>query len=437
MPHLREVEVSAPSKISGTVKYFPMSTSEFYDSSYGFNSIRGQENAVFMLKKMLQCGNIPNAILLTGNRDTGKQKAALSFAMAINCQGHDDDYQGSVHKFKSPDNTSSDESCINKTSQIRTGISSFINDSDSLNKSVGKSTSNSWQLYRDEPCNECISCKKILSGMHPDIIIISPEKDKIKIAQIRKINATLTMKPNEAEMRMVLIEDAGKMNKEASNALLKILEEPPDKTFFILISENITGIIPTIISRCLHIRFSHTSCKSLKLKLIKDYNIDPVMASIAADYSNGSITKALMFAGIKKQTDNNTEYTDTPQNTPNWIKTRQWLIGEVSGIMADKRKNRTDVSIVLAMAAKLSSDPDYAQDSILIIKTWLRDLVVYRYSPDKIINHDFSSVLEDITQWVGVQKIISWFKALNAAENKIKSNTSTRLALECFFLKLI
>ena len=72
--------------------------------------------------------------------------------------------------------------------------------------------------------------------MHPDIlqVSLSEKKKAISISQIREIGLLLTAKPNEAHKRMVLIEDADKMNVQDQNALLKMLEEPPENTFFIL-----------------------------------------------------------------------------------------------------------------------------------------------------------------------------------------------------------
>jgi len=422
MSRIKKNETSLPSAVSKTAeKNYKLKPAQNYrlesaasDYTYEFNFIHTQKNAVFMLKKILQTGKIPNALLFTGNRDTGRKKAALFFAMAINCFGHD----GGCH----------DGGCKTAPGKSQHSVNKDPNRDEIL---LAQSS------YRDEPCCKCISCKKIISGMHPDIMTVSPEKDRIKISQIRKINANLTTKPNEAAMRMVLIEDAEKMNMEAGNALLKILEEPPDRTFFILISDNPANLLPTILSRCRQIKFIQISSRVIESELKNHFGIDPVTASIAARYSNGSIKRAMMFADIDKQAYSNQDKDKVKKSTPDWVKKRKWLIGEVSHMIIDKCENKRHASFALAMAEKISSEPDYIKDTLFVLKTWLRDLAVYRYSPDKIINHDFSLFLKDITKRVSVPQIISWFKELNAVEDRIKSNTSVRLALECFFLKLI
>ncbi len=403
MSRIREPDVNLPSEASGQGSVSPDPISGLSIEQYGFNTISGQTNAIFMLQKMLSTGNIPNALLFTGNPDTGRKKAALLFAMAINCQNQ----REQIQKYKKTPNSISIQ-------------------------------------YRNEPCSECISCKKIIQGTHPDIIRISPENNKIKISKIRKINNTLTMKPNEARMRMVLIENADRMNKEAENALLKILEEPPEKTFFILISDRPENILPTIISRCQNIKFRDIPCKNVESELTKKYGISSVFASIAAQYSNGSISKALMFSNTKKKTAHTGNDSKTggkikaPEQSLDWIKRRQWLIPEISNIIMAKQDNKkADAGIVIAIAEKIGRQPDYIEDTIFILKTWLRDIAVYRYCPDKIINHDFSSLLSDITDTIDIEKIISWFKELNKTENRIKSNTSIKLSLECFLLKML
>jgi DNA polymerase-3 subunit delta' len=128
----------------------------------------------------------------------------------------------------------------------------------------------------------------------------------------------------------------------------------------------------------------------------------------------------------------------TQKKSPDWIKTRQWLILETSHLITDKHKNNTaNSATAIAMAEKIGNQSDYIDETIFILKTWLRDMLVFKYCPDKIINRDFLPFLKDIADNVGIKEIILWFKTLNDAENRIRSNSSVRLSLECFFLKLI
>jgi len=108
------------------------------------------------------------------------------------------------------------------------------------------------------PCFNCPECRMIERMEHPDIHWVKPEKNgsAIKIDQIRELHSAVFLTPQRASYRIIIIESADKMNNAASNALLKILEEPPSHTHFILIAEQISTVLPTILSRCQLMYFS-------------------------------------------------------------------------------------------------------------------------------------------------------------------------------------
>ena len=185
----------------------------------GFESIIGQDRPIRILTTFLQNGTVPHALLFTGIEGVGKQSAAVTFAMACNCTG---DF--SENKFEWRDNRTADD---HSTADPR---------------------------HITNPCGNCKPCRKIESKNHPDIIRIKPSGVFIKIDQIRALCQTLAMKPYEAGIRVVLISDAQAMNPAAGNALLKVLEEPPTGTILILVANHTADLLPTIVSRCRHIR---------------------------------------------------------------------------------------------------------------------------------------------------------------------------------------
>ncbi|HHF7343904.1 TPA: DNA polymerase III subunit delta' C-terminal domain-containing protein [Legionella feeleii] len=111
-----------------------------------------------------------------------------------------------------------------------------------------------------KPCGECKSCHLVTLDEHPDLCYLQPDKagGAIKIEQIRDIQALLYTSPQLGNHRVVLIHPAEKMNVAAANALLKLLEEPPDEVIFILLAEQVSTILPTILSRCQLWRFPST-----------------------------------------------------------------------------------------------------------------------------------------------------------------------------------
>ena len=115
------------------------------------------------------------------------------------------------------------------------------------------------------PCFSCDDCHMVQRMEHPDVNWIKPEKigASIKVDQIRELHASVFLTPQRSSYKLIIIECADRMNVAASNALLKVLEEPAAHTHFILIAEQISTVLPTILSRCQHLHFSSKHDKSL------------------------------------------------------------------------------------------------------------------------------------------------------------------------------
>lgn len=170
-------------------------------------------------------------------------------------------------------------------------------------KGVGKETTAQALLFHVlclenvlNPCGNCLGCKKLIKSVHPDVYKITPEKKEITIHQIREINNFLKYRPLEGKFKLILIKNAEKMNLEASNALLKSLEEPPPYAIFILITENSTQLLPTIVSRSQIVRFRPLSKKSVLKMLTDRFGFDRIVAETLAEISQGSLGRALKIA---------------------------------------------------------------------------------------------------------------------------------------------
>ncbi|CEK10808.1 DNA polymerase III subunit delta' [Legionella hackeliae] len=107
-------------------------------------------------------------------------------------------------------------------------------------------------------CGTCKSCRLLSAGEHPDVHLLQPEKSggTIKIDQIRELQSVAFTSPQLGSKRIIIIHPAEKMNIAAANALLKLLEEPPACLFFVLIAEQVSTVLPTILSRCQQWQFS-------------------------------------------------------------------------------------------------------------------------------------------------------------------------------------
>ncbi len=115
----------------------------------------------------------------------------------------------------------------------------------------------------DRPCGRCRSCRKSLAGIHPDIVSIAPALDAegrkkrgITVDQVRAVVADAQVMPNEAARKVYIFHDADTMNPSAQNAMLKLLEEPPESAAFVLCAGNPQLLLPTVRSRCAMLRIN-------------------------------------------------------------------------------------------------------------------------------------------------------------------------------------
>jgi len=339
----------------------------------GFASLLDQKRPVRLLTAALLSGNLPHAFLFTGLEGIGKKIAATAFAMACNC-------------IKLQERS----------------VNSFDNDTpaDNLDHNA------------IEPCGRCRSCKKIISKNHPDIHIIKPLGDILKVDQIRELCRKLALKPYEARVRLAVITDAHRLNAEAGNTLLKTLEEPPEHTVFILTALQTSDLLPTIASRCQHIRFNPISRHSLQAYIENHFGLTPGQASAIASISGGSMTRAETMA--KKD----------------WMSKRKWIIDEMETLPTRA------VNFRLAFAEALSKNKAGVFTAFEIMKNWLRDVAVYRHCPEKIINMDLTDKIKAASIQTSEGLLISKFKAIEKAEHDIKTNANLRLTLDSLVITL-
>lgn len=108
------------------------------------------------------------------------------------------------------------------------------------------------QPQQGDACGLCQHCRLAAAGQHPDWLTVTPRGASIKIEQLRQLQLEVQDGPRLARHRVVVLEQAEKMTREAANSLLKTLEDPPPGVVFILLSENPRLLLPTVRSRCQH-----------------------------------------------------------------------------------------------------------------------------------------------------------------------------------------
>ena len=145
------------------------------------------------------------------------------------------------------------------------------------------------------PCGHCLQCRKVLDGVHPDVITVDdPAKKTVTVEQIRQARADVYIKPNEGRRKIYIIPRAMDMNPAAQNALLKVIEEPPDYGAFLLLTDGAERLLPTIRSRCVTLRLSPlTEAEGLKALAERCPSKSPEARAAAWARSEGWLGQAL------------------------------------------------------------------------------------------------------------------------------------------------
>ncbi|MDX1707293.1 MAG: DNA polymerase III subunit delta', partial [Desulfobacterales bacterium] len=297
----------------------------------GFELLINQERPIKIITALLKNRTLPHALLFTGTAGVGKQAVALALAMACNCRHRTSGFNADDGSGQDPENPS-----------IQT-------------------------------CGACKSCRKIKAGNHPDIIQIQPSGPFIKIEQIRALLQTLSLKPYEAKTRMVIISEAHCMNAAAGNALLKILEEPPDRTMLVLVAPRKSDLLPTIASRCQLVKFNRISNEFIASWLQKEHGLKAPAAKMLSEIANGSLGRA------QKMID------------ANWLSHRKWMLAEVQSL------SLRNIARVLALAEKLALEKEVLNERLEMINVWFRDLVINRYDSQRLINRDMADQINTVS----------------------------------------
>jgi DNA polymerase-3 subunit delta' len=322
-----------------------------------FSEILGQRRVIRLLRQAVQRGNLPHAFLFTGMEGVGKSLTALTFAKALNCAG------------------GTEADC----------------------------------------CNRCLSCRKVNNGNHPDVFAIEREGPFIKIDQIRTLQQRLRFRPLEGDYRVMVIVDAQNLKVEAANALLKILEEPPPENIFILTASDTTTLLPTIVSRCLHLRFQPIAAEEIASFLQQNHEVSPERAAVTAELAGGSLSRAVALLDDRHRS------------------RRRLLLETVAKIPS------SPVADLLAATERWQGENKDLSQDLDWLKTWTRDLLfsqLQEVSSGDLINLDFAEQIAAIAPQFRPDYLVKVFELLCAIQEAMRYNINKRLSLEVFFLFL-
>lgn len=263
-----------------------------------------------------------------------------------------------------------------------------------------------------DACGKCTVCERLSKDVFPDFMVIKPSGNNIKIEQVREIQKRVQFKPYEAEKKICLINTADTMTREASNCILKILEDPPPDTVFLLTTINPYNMLPTIISRCQLIPLGKVHTNQIEEMLHERFQVDLEKAKFFASLSDGVPGTAIEMS-----------------TSDFGLEAREWVF------KLEENLTKGTINELLKVAEELEKRKDLSDifDQLLL---WFRDRLIWlETGEDKlIINIDKLDLLKRYSnsKKYYIQSIIDIIEA----RNKINQNVNLRLIIEVLLLRL-
>ncbi len=323
-------------------------------------AIKGQPLAIRLLRQAVTTNKMAHAYLFVGPPGVGKRLVALELARTLNCLS------------PRPDGSA---------------------------------------------CDTCVSCRKMSADpiTHPDVRVVEPDGRFIKTDQMRELQAEMYARPTEGRARVAIIDGAERMNPEAGNRVLKLLEEPPPYAVFVLLTQNLSGVLQTIISRCQIVNFPPLAIDDVAAFLREDRQLDGGVARLYASLSGGSIGRAVEMVGDPGLSQRREETFD--------------LLGRLYDL--------DDVDL-MARAETLEKQKDELDAHLEMLTVWLRDaLVLSEGAPASlVVNADRMGQVRTLSSRYGTVGLLAMLEAVAETRGHLMRNANARLTLDVLLLRM-
>jgi DNA polymerase-3 subunit delta' len=338
-----------------------------------FKEIVGHARVVTLLSNAIARETLPPAMLFAGPAGVGKRRMAIAVAQALNCTAR-------------------------AAARPATGAGA-------------------------DACGTCSACVRIARGAHPDVLVVEPgDSGSIKIEQIRDVIDRSSYRPFEGRRRAVVVDHADAMGSEAQSALLKILEEPPPATIFILVTSAPDTLLPTVLSRCSRMRFGALSADEVARVLVRDHEYDEKDARAAAADADGSVGRAIDASSIDVA-----EARDVAQQ-----------ILALAARVSDPSRRLSGVKGLVPSKMPLPAERAYLAACFRSMASLLRDLGILAGQADVrlLANVDLQGDLQRLTGTFDSRRSHRAFAAVDEALAALEKNVNPKVVTNWLVLQL-
>lgn len=264
-------------------------------------------------------------------------------------------------------------------------------------------------------CGSCKSCISFDTDNNPDVIYVKSKKKSIGVDDVREIVKSIELRPYLYEYKIFIIEDADTMTAAAQNAVLKTLEEPPSYGVFILLSNNISSFLTTVLSRSVIFKLKPVGTQEIKKFLTQKKGVLPSQAEIFSQLCQGSPGKAVTMAEDKE-----------------FCRMRDAATDLLSSL---NKKNLVEMFKAVSVCEEFKEN---IQDFLDVFIITYRDCIFYRCfnSDNFVIQKDKLPVIKGICAEDDIDRLTRRYDAVFEAKKQIKANGNFQLTMEVLFLKL-
>ena len=269
---------------------------------------------------------------------------------------------------------------------------------------------------RVDSCCHCRACLQVESHNHPDLIYVTHEKASIGVEDIRvQVGSDIMIKPYSSERKIYIVDEAEKMTEGAQNALLKTIEEPPSYAVIILLVNNITALLPTILSRCVQLNLRPVAKDKIRELLMEKHHTPDYLAEISASFSGGNVGKAIQFATSEE-----------------FATMKDSVISLVSKISEFRTYE------MIERIKEISEDKTRIGDYLDLCIMWYRDVLIYKATGNEkslLFGEDVRNIAQQAYNY-SYERIETIMKAIDKAKVRLKANVNFDIAMEMMLLTI-
>ena len=264
---------------------------------------------------------------------------------------------------------------------------------------------------------ECHACKQAITNNQPDIITLVHEKPgTIGVEDIRKgIVSDVYVRPYSSKWKIYIINDAENMSVQAQNALLKTLEEPPEYVVILLLTSNMSILLPTIISRSTVLNMRPVDDRTVRKYLMERVHVPDYQADICVAFARGNIGRAKHLA--------TSEDFDNIKN---------------EAVRVLKYAHEMDTDDFVATMNRIGDYKMSIDEYLDILLIWYRDILMLKATNDAdslIFKEEIRSLRDraEKSSYEGIEKII---ETIEKTKSRLKANVNFELAMELLLLAI-